>query len=105
MTPNGQHGHQPLNFGLSEREIVEILSSSGVTNAQVTNGVKLSHAIAEIIAKNNQLLITAIQSGNLNALSYDDRIDDPQTAQPTEMWEAGTRPQTGIVGTADKQTY
>ncbi|ARU61362.1 hypothetical protein CBW65_10395 [Tumebacillus avium] len=84
------------NPGLSEREIEEILASSGVINGTVTDGVKLGLAIADIIVKNNQLLIQAIQSGNLNQAPLDDTQGHNQTAQPTQMWEAGTRPQSGM---------
>ncbi|MCX7571097.1 hypothetical protein OS242_14190 [Tumebacillus sp. DT12] len=101
MNRNGQQNQKPLNPGLSEREIEEILASSGVINGQVTNGVKLGLAIADIIVKNNQLLMEAVQSGNLNKPAFDDKNGEHQTAQPTEMWEAGTRPQAGMAGPDD----
>lgn len=84
------------NPGLAEREIQEILSSSGMTNGVITDGIKLASAISDIIVKNNQLLIQAIQSGNLNQKAYDDQDGSHQTAQPTQMWEAGLRPQSGM---------
>ncbi|PWK04993.1 hypothetical protein [Tumebacillus permanentifrigoris] len=90
-----QNQNQPLNPGLSEREIEEILASSGVINGNVTNGIKLGSAIADIITKNNQLLIEAIQSGNVNRAPYDDPAKGPhQTSDPSRMWEAGTAPGT-----------
>lgn len=85
----------PLNPGLSEREIEEILTSSGVINGTVMNGIKLGAAIADIIAKNNQLLLDALQSGQLTRAPYDDPASGPhQTVDPTRMWEAGTAPGT-----------
>ena len=108
MNQNGQQNQQqnqhqkPMNPGLSEREIEEILSSSGVVNGQVTNGVKLSLAIADIIVKNNQLLMQAIQSGNFNAPAYEDnQSQQHQTNDPTQMWEAGQRPNGGMPGPND----
>jgi hypothetical protein len=92
---NQPQNQRPLNPGLSEREIEEILSSSGVINGNVTDGVKLGLAIADIIVKNNQLLMEAVQSGNLNRPPLDD-AGQHQTAQPTQMWEAGERPQSGM---------
>lgn len=93
-----QSQHPAVNSvpGLSEREIQEILSSSGVINGEVTNAIKLASAIADIIVTNNQLLIEAIRTGNYNAKPLDDGPNNHQTAQPTEMWEAGPRPQSGM---------
>lgn len=88
-----QQQQQPMNPGISEREIEEILASSGVINGMVTDGVKLGNAIADIIVKNNQLLMQAIQSGNLNQAPLEDfYTGGHQTAQPTRMWAHGDAP-------------
>jgi hypothetical protein len=85
------------NPGISEREIHEILTSSGMINGVVTDGIKLAAAISDIIVKNNQLLVEAIQSGNLNQKPFDDvNSGQHQVAAPTQMWEAGLRPSSGM---------
>lgn len=98
-TPNNQQPVQPqkkLNPGLSEREIAEILASSGVNNGQVVNGVKLATAIADIIVTNNDLLMRAVLNRTITTQQpYEDVNQRHQTNQPTQMWEAGAAPQSG----------
>jgi hypothetical protein len=95
--PSNQPTQAHLNPGLSEREIAEILTSSGMVNGMVTNGVKLAHAIADIIVKNNERLLQAILTGHYRQPPLEDvATKHHQTAAPTEMWEAGQRPQSGM---------